>query len=249
MQTTTRNLPQCINCHIRASALFGSLNTQTLDKVRDLRTCQHILDTGEHLYHEGDPPSNAYTLYEGWVVLYRHTSAGERQILRFALPGEFLGYKVGPQALFDHSAKALTPLRLCTFPIHKIHNFAANSVELVMAIQCMNDALMERCHSSITTIATKSAEAKIAFLLLTLFSRYKGVDNSSQNSIPFPLTQEDIADALGLTSIHVNRILQGLRSKGLIVCKNRCLKILNQNELIRVAQLEAVEVDRFALAG
>ncbi len=245
MKSITKGLPSCESCPIRSSALFGGLDMEQLDKVRSLRTSQLLLDTGEHLYFEGDLPSTAHTIYEGWIALYRTSSEGHRQILRFALPGDFLGYKVGKDSVYDHSAKALSPVKLCTFSISQISEKMARLPELHIAVQSMNDAIMERCHSSITTIASKSAEAKVAFLFVSLFAREESTRKSQSKHIPFPLTQEDMADALGLTSIHVNRVIKGLRTKGLITCKNRRLEILDHEKLIEVAQMDSFEVKRF----
>lgn len=249
MQTVKEGLPKCLQCPVRSSALFGHLNTQMLDKVRALRTHQLVLDTGEFLYRQGDKPTNAYTAFDGWLVLYKNTHDGDRQILRFALAGEFLGYRVGQNVVYDHSAQALSPAKLCSFPISQILKQAGKFGALLVAIQAMNDTTMERCHSSITAIANKPAEAKVAYLFLTLYARELAVRPAIGGCIPFPLTQEDIADALGLTSIHVNRVIQGLRGKGLIRCQNRCLSILDVDKLIKVAQMDDAEARQLDLVG
>lgn len=245
MQTLKSNLPKCPTCPVRSSALFGHLDTESLDKVRGLRTSQLLLGSGEHLYEQGETATTACTLYDGWMMLYRITHRGERQILRFAVAGDFLGYKPGKGAVYDHSAQALSPVKVCTFPIKDILASASQVADLLVAVQAQNDALMELCHSSLTAIANKSAEAKVAFLFLTLYSRATVVRAAEDNHIAFPLTQEHIGDALGLTSIHVNRVVQGLRAKGLIMCQNRCLSILDQEALIKVADMDPLEVERF----
>lgn len=247
MQTITKGLPKCAQCPVRSSALFGKLNTSMLDKVRELRTHQLVLGVGEHLYRQGEKPSSACTVYDGWLVLYKNTIDGDRQILRFALPGEFLSYKVGTDVVHDHSAQALSSVKLCSFPIPKITEEAGRFAELLVAIQSMNDTTMERCHSSIASIANKPAKARIAYLLLTLYAREQSVRSTAESCIPFPLTQEDIGDALGLTSIHVNRVMQGLRAKGLLACQNRCLTILDQPGLIKVAQMDSHELRQYSI--
>lgn len=247
MRTVKQNLPECKSCSIRSSALFGHIDMQMLDKVRALRTCQIELGLGEFLYRQGDKPSSAFTLYSGWMVLYKTTQNGDRHIIRFALPGEFLGYKVGANATHDHTAQALNKVALCSFPIDRILSESAQQHHLVVAIQSMNESTMERCHSTISTIANKTAEAKVAFLLLTLYARDISVSGQSEEYIMFPLTQEDIGDALGLTTVHVNRVIQGLRNKKLITCKQRCLNILNVKKLATVAQLESFEYQQFGL--
>ncbi len=91
------------------------------------------------------------------------------------------------------------------------------------------------------------AETKIAFLLLSLFIREGALDPANAECVPFPITQEDIADALGLTSIHVNRVLQTLRKDGLIECKNRCLRVYDKAALAERAKIGLPELENLML--
>lgn len=238
MRSSTQNLPKCQNCPIRASALFGELETHQLDKARALRSSQFFYSTGEHLYHEGDTAEHAYTLYDGWVILYKSLENGDRQILRFALPGDFLCYKVGKNKVLDHSAMVVSDVTLCAFPIDRFKTTIAELPELALALGSMTALISERCHTTLTTIASHPAESKVAFLLLSLFIReYARTDKKDDHCVPFPITQEDIGDALGLTSIHVNRVLQGLRKQNLIECRNKCLKVPDTKALAQVAKI------------
>lgn len=240
MKSITQNLPKCHGCAIRATALFGELETNQLDKARALRSCQTLYSAGEHLYYEGDIAQKAYTLYKGWVILFKNLENGNRQILRFALPGDFLCYKAGRNRTMDHSAIAVSDVALCTFPIDRFRDTIAELPDLAIAISSISDLITERCHVSLTTIASHPAETKVAYLLLSLFIRERSLiidrkDNT--NCIQFPITQEDIGDALGLTAIHVNRVFQNLRKQGLIECKNKCLWIPDQEALAKVAKI------------
>ena len=71
MKVNTTNLPGCKECAIRATALFGELEMKHLDKARTLRSSQLVYEAGEYLYHEGDIPEKAYTVYKGWVILFK----------------------------------------------------------------------------------------------------------------------------------------------------------------------------------
>ncbi len=241
MKSNTQNLPKCKNCAIRSSSLFGELETKHLDKARTLRSAQVTYTVGEYLYHEGDIPKKAYTLYEGWIILFKNLRNGDRQILRFALPGDFLCYKVGKHNTMDHSAIVVSDATLCAFPIDRFKNAIAELPELAFAISSITETSTQRCHSSLTTIASHPAEAKVAFLLLSLFIRELDIKKSA-TCITFPITQEDIADALGLTSIHVNRVFQSLRKQNLIECKNRCLWVPDQAALAKAARIGLAEI-------
>jgi len=240
MKSVTQNLPKCQSCAVRSSALFGELETHLLDKARALRSCQNMYSAGEHLYYEGDTAQKAYTLYDGWVILFKNLENGNRQILRFALPGDFLCYKIGRNRVMDHSAIAVSNVTLCAFPIDRFRDTIAELPDLAIAISSISELTTERCHSSLTTIASHPAETKVAYLLLSLYVRERSLIMNLGNNgacVPFPITQEDIGDALGLTAIHVNRVFQNLRKKNLIECKNKCLTIPDEEAMAEVAKV------------
>lgn len=245
MRSVTQNLPKCQSCAIRASALFGEIETNQLDKARALRSSQVLYSSGEYLYHEGDTAQKAFTLFRGWVILFKILQNGNRQILRFALPGDFLCYKIGRNKTLDHSAIAVSDITLCAFPLDRFRDTIAELPDLAFAISSITDSITERCHASLTTIASYTAEAKVAYLLLSLFVRERSISqNDGENCVDFPITQEDIGDALGLTSIHVNRVFQTLRKQNLIECKSKCLWIPDQNALAKVAKINLSELKR-----
>ena len=248
MKSNTKNLPKCKDCAIRSSALFGELETNQLDKARSLRSSQISYNAGEYLYHEGDIPDKAFTVYSGWITLFKNLKNGDRQILRFALPGDFLCYKVGKFKALDHSAIAASDVTLCAFPIDRFRETISQLPDLAFAISSVTETSTQRCHSSLTSIASHPAETKVAFLLLSLYIRELPYQPNAK-CIPFPITQEDIGDALGLTSIHVNRVFQTLRKKGLIECKNRCLWVADRDALARVAKISLPELEQIMIAS
>lgn len=245
MRSITQNLTNCQGCVIRTSSFFGHFEADQLEKAHALRSSQDLLTEGEHLYYEGDIAEHAYTIFKGWVILYKSLENGNRQILRFALPGDLLCYKIGKNRALDHSAVAVSDVTLCTFPIERFKSVIRDLPDLAIALGSMACMISERYHSTLTMIASHPAETKIAFLLLSLYIKERSTSSAHKGDYcaHFPITQEDISDALGLTSIHVNRVLQGLRKKGLIECRNKCLKIPDQEALARVAKIELAELE------
>ena len=245
MRSITQHLPKCEACSIRTASFMNQLEMEQLGKVHTFRSSMDMYSEGEHLYYEGDQCQHVYTVYKGWIILYKSLENGNRQILRFALPGDMLCFKVGKNKVMDHSAVAVSETSLCVFPIDRFKKTVGESPELAVALSSMSCLISERYHSMLTTIASHPAETKVAFLLLSLYLRQRAVDrkqNETECCVHFPITQEDISDALGITSIHVNRVLQSLRKKGLIECKNKCLKVPDEEALAEVAK-----VDRDAL--
>jgi CRP-like cAMP-binding protein len=247
MKSCTQNLPKCEDCAIRNSALFGELETKHLNKARALRSSQVTYQAGEYLYHQGDVPDKAFTIYSGWVSLFKNLEDGNRQILRFGLPGDFLCYKMGKNRALDHGAIALSDVTLCAFPIDRFRTVISELPELAFAISAMTEMINERCHTALTSIASHPAEAKVAYLLLSLFLREQALNRHDDDCVHFPITQEDIGDALGLTSIHVNRVFQSLRKQGLIECKSKCLWVPNQEKLAEVAKISLPEINKLMI--
>ena len=246
MKVNTQNLPKCETCQIKASALFGELADKQLNIARELRSCQTMYPAGDHLYFEGDVPDKAYTVYNGWVILYKSLKNGRRQILKFALPGDFLCYKVGKRTAMDHSAIAVTDVTLCTFPLSRFAQVISVLPDLSFAISSISEANAQRCHGILTTIASHAAETKVAYLLLSLYLKEHATARHL-NYIPFPITQEDIGDTVGLTSVHVNRVIQSLRKKELIECGQHRLCVPNTEALAKVAQINLQELERLVL--
>lgn len=247
MKIITKDLPKCEECPIREASLFGELENIHLDKARSLRSSQVKLSAGDFLYHEGDIPDKAYTLHQGWVILFKNLKEGSRQILRFGLAGDLLCFTSKNKSL-DHSAVALTDITLCAFPLSGFRSIISELPELSIAISSTNAVTTKRCYATLTTIASHNAETKVAYLLLSLYIRASALpENKSSDYVFFPITQEDIGDALGLTSIHVNRIYQNLRKKGLIECNNKSLLILDEDELAEVAKVDLEELKRLMI--
>ena len=242
MKIINQNLPKCENCVIRNASLFGELETMHLDQARALRSSQVVFNAGEHLYHEGDTPDKAFTLYNGWVSLYKNLEDGSRQILRFALPGDLLCYKTKFNTPLDHSAIALTDTTLCAFPLTRFSEVISELPELSFALSSVSEVTTKRCYGTLTAIASFAAEAKVAYLVLSLFIRELSIKKDAVESIHFPITQEDIADALGLTAIHVNRVIQSLKKRGLIHYENKQIWVPDQEALAEVARTDLDEL-------
>lgn len=241
MRSITQHLPRCESCAIRENSFMNQVQLDLLGKVHVFRSSMDMFAEGEHLYYEGDKAQQVYTVYKGWVILYKSLENGNRQILRFALPGDLLCFKVGTNKVMDHSAIAVSEASLCAFPIERFKKTVKELPELAVALSSMSCLISERYHSMLTTIASHPAETKVAFLLLSLYIRQFSVTKKKDDAdccVHFPIKQEDISDALGITSIHVNRVLQSLRKKGLIECKNKCLKVPDQQALAVVAKVD-----------
>lgn len=217
---------QCSDCSIRRLALFKGVAEEDLNWTQKYRSNQFKIKAKKNLYKETEYTDYMFTLYHGWVLQYITLSNGKRQVIRISLPGDFLGFQADFEGVMCHSAVALTDSVLCGFPHKDIKTMFRDNTGLAMRMADMHAIERTLTQNHLVGIGQKTAEERIVYLCVELYYRMKMIyGDNIQNEIEFPLTQEDIGDALGLTQIHVNRTLKGLREKGLMEIKNKRLTL------------------------
>lgn len=222
----------CTDCTIRRLALFKGVDEKDIDWTQEFRSNQFKIKSKKLLYKEGQLPEYMFTLYHGWVLQHKTLTNGKRQVLRIALPGDLLGFQADFNGPMNHTALALSDTILCAFPRKDMLNMFNKNIELAKRMADMNARDASICQNHLVGVGQKTAEERIAYLCLELYYRIKLIrEDTIKYDIEFPLTQEDLGDAVGLTQIHVNRTLKTLREKGLMEIKNKRLYILNDKAL------------------
>ena len=233
---------QCAQCGVRKMALFQGVKLEHLEWTQTYREEQYIIKPKRRLFEEGDAPKYAYTLFSGWVALYQASVEGNRMIHQFALPGDFIGFQTKPDNLLDYSAQTLTEVTVCAFLVQQLDKVLKELPELSVRMMDMHAQSIKLCRQHMMGIGRKSAKQRLAFLFLELFHRVQAIGSmmsgTEDDSIGFPLSQEDLADAMGLTSVHVSRTLRELTDEGLVSVKHRRLTILNEPALAELAQFK-----------
>ncbi|MCK5918792.1 MAG: Crp/Fnr family transcriptional regulator [Cocleimonas sp.] len=238
----TECLPQCASCRVRERALYKQVPKDSLANSQQYRKYQLSLTPKTTLYSAGTRPEFLYTLYEGWMALYQSTSSGKRQIICFSLPGDFIGFQANGNGNIMHSAFSLTNATLCAFPRSRIKQMFEEQPMLTTQLSLMGSRDLTLCQHHLMSAGRKDSHESVAFLLLELFHRAKKRIpqdfNEAENSIAFPLTQEEIGDAVGITNVHVNRIVREFMRDGLIHCQHRKLTIRNEEKLSEIGDFD-----------
>jgi len=233
---------KCTLCPIRKLALFQGVPPDRLEWTQKYREQQFIIPSKATLYREGSKTDYVYTLFDGWVAMYQTSKEGKRQILRFALPGDFLGFQTDQNGMISHSVSALSESIVCGFPRSRLQEMFEDTPSLALRLASMGSRDMNLCQQHQAFRSRKDAYESIAFLLLELFHRTREHMNHHYdpvtNSITFPLTQEDIGDAVGLTNVHVNRILRQFHKLGMINCHHKRLHILDEEKLTDMGEFD-----------
>ncbi len=214
---------------------------ERLSIVQAFKSGDRVLPAGSQLYGFGEACSELYNLLDGWVALYRLVDSGRCQILDFALPGAFLGYQPDLAGPMLHGAQCLTDVTVCLFPRQRFVDLLAKHPELTARLATLKAEELVVAHDHLTNIACRPAPGRLANLLLELCSRVRRRHPELEpHDLEIPLTQNNIADALGLTSVYVNITLRQLREEGLLVFKSRHLRILDPERLAELADFTDV---------
>ncbi len=176
-------------------------------------------------------------LCRGWAFRYFQLSDGRRQILKFLLPGDIFSSIAAFEKTFQFSVKALTEVQLSGFARTEIRARCAASPDVQSAIA--NSCIADNRYTTelLTSLGQRSAEERIAHLLLSLLPRIAARNVIREQRYPFPLRQQHIADAVGLTSVHVSRIFGLFRERRILALSEGVLQVFNLPELERIGLL------------
>jgi CRP-like cAMP-binding protein len=179
-----------------------------------------------------------YVVQTGWLIRYKILHNGCRQIVDFILPGEIFGLQACLFKASLYSVAAITDATLSAIPIAVIDDVFERSPRLSRALfwSAICEAAILGQH--LTDAARRSAYERVSHLLLELFVRLNRVALTEGMSFHMPLTQTHIGDALGLTTVHVNRIVRSLREDGLVAIDGRRVSILDFDALSQLSDFE-----------
>lgn len=176
-------------------------------------------------------------LCAGWAFRYFQLADGRRQILKFLLPGDPFSAVTIFETTFHFSVKALTEVQVSGFSRSEIRrrSVADPDIQGAIAQSCVTDT--NEMAELLTALGQCSAEERIAHLLLHLMPRIAARNVIREQRYPFPLRQQHIADAVGLTPVHVSRVLGLFRERRLLELSEGHLKVINSAELERIGSL------------
>lgn len=224
---------------------LGDLIDLTADEqaaLSRLEDRERQLRRGNILVRENDRLSELFILKAGMMMSYVILDDGSRQILRFLFPGDMLAvsaliYRNSPETIV-----ALTSCTVCPFDRTMMTALVSEHPRLSAIIMVLNQMERIALTDRLAALGRSSAKARVAAVLLEIRNRIRAYDKSITDTFVLGLTQEEIGDATGLTSVHVNRMLRQLEEEKLIARENGRVRLLNEATLARAANY----VDRFS---
>ena len=217
---------------------LSSLILLSLSEVSALESLSGLDETVPRyktLAMEGQHHRSAFLVKEGMAMRSRMMPNGGRQIISFMLPGDLSDFRIPPSPVAEYSITALTTMRIAPISYTRLTNLCLEHPNIHAALlrseMQENSILRER----LVSLGRRDARGRIAGLLCELFWRHSAVGLINGDLFQVPLTQTELGDALGLTSVHVNRTLKEFRAKSLVKMAQRKLHVQDLESLQEIA--------------
>ncbi|WP_316203559.1 Crp/Fnr family transcriptional regulator [Bradyrhizobium sp. SZCCHNS3051] len=188
---------------------------------------------------EGEKPKDVHLILNGWACRYKQLEDGRRQIVSFFLPGDICDLNIFILREMDHSIGTITPVSIADLPREFFDEISAGYPRIATAFwwETLVNAAIQREWTM--NLGQRTASERMAHLLCELFFRLRLAGLADDSSCSFPLTQADLAEATGLSKVHVNRTLQELRASNLIVLKGKMLVLPDLEHLMSAGLFNA----------
>ncbi len=225
----------CDQCPLLKRETFRDFDAKELNFVSKFKRGELTVDKGAIVLAEGTRNPHLFTVLIGWGFRYKLLPDGRRQIVNFTMPGDLIGLQGSLMGEMQHSVEALSPMTLCVFErgelmsLYKEHPSLAYDVTwLASREECMLD-------ENLLSVGRRTAVERLAYLLAFLVTRGLSSGLFNDETPVLPVTQQHIADTLGLSLVHTNKTVRRLVDRSLLRWRDRGCEILDVDGLQKVA--------------
>lgn len=228
----------CQECPLRKIKIFRDFTPDELEFVQWMKSGELVSDEGTTILMEGHSSPHLYTILSGWAFRFKTLHDGRRQILNFALPGDFIGLQTSMFNEMQHSVETLTKTVMCVFPRNKIwalyEKFPSLAYDLTW-IAARSERLLDE---QLLAVGRRPALERVAFILQHLFNRAAASGLEKNGIVNLPFTQQHLADTLGLSLVHTNKTLKVLNDRKIVSWKDGQLAIRNPEAMAELSNIE-----------
>lgn len=230
----------CAKCPLRPLEIFRDRSPVDIDFLQDFKIGELTVGPGGAIFLEQAMSSHLFTVLSGWTFRYKTLEDGRRQIINYALPGDFLGLQSSISEVMSHGVEALTDAVLCVFPRDKLWALFNQDPQIAYDITWLAAREERTLDDQILSLGRRTALERTAYLLWCLFDKARALGMVKRSRLDLPLRQTHLADTLGLSLVHTNKTLQKLRKMHLIELDERSLKIINEDELRTLSRADVI---------
>ena len=223
---------------IKALERRDILTDEEKELLRQMPSRVRKFGGGEELVAQGSRPQESCLILRGFAARAQFVGEGKRQLTAMHLAGDFVDLHALLLKVMDHSVVAIGPCEAAFVPHKSLYPIIESAPHLarLLWLSTVIDGAIQR--TWVTCLGRRSANMHLAHLICELFLRLETVGLVDGESFNFPLTQADVADAVGLSTVHVNRIIQELRSKKLITWERKVITVLDRARLKSYADFD-----------
>ncbi len=227
-----------VACLVRKLRVRDTVTDAEADILRDAVATVEEFPAGRTLVVPEQKLDQSMLIVSGFVARYKDLSNGQRQITDIHVSGDFTDLHGFVLKRLEHHIGTLTPLRMAMVPHDRLTRISEKQPHLLrmLWLSTLIDAAIQREH--MLSVGRRSAVARVAHLMCELYTRLSLVNEVDGTSFALPITQMDIADVTGLTSVHVNRMLREIRDRGLMTFRNATVEIHDLAGLQRLADFD-----------
>lgn len=195
-----------------------------------------VVEAGQDIFREGDRPAHCLLLLDGLAARYRTLDDGARQISAFHVAGDFVDLPSLTLKMLDHSMTAVSTCRFAVFKHSTLRHISEDRPHLTRLLWMVTllDSSIQR--EWLVGMGRRTALQRTAHLFCEIGARLEIAGRGTASDFHFPATQNDIADALGLSLVHANRTIKSLKDMGLVSRRRDAVRIADLEKLRRLAR-------------
>jgi CRP-like cAMP-binding protein len=228
---------------LRGSPHFREFDARELEFVSHFKRGELAIDAGASVLVEGAHSAHLFTVLSGWGFRYKTLEDGRRQILNYVMPGDLVGLQGTLMGQMQHSVEALSPVTLCVFERSKLMTLYSKHPSLAYDLTWIAAREETILDEHLLSIGRRSALERASYLLAYLHQRAVAL-RLFGTSRSLPLTQQHIADTLGLSIVHTNKTLKKLAQRKLIRWHGHGCDVLDGEGLAALAAWEGFGEDK-----
>lgn len=230
------------SCFVVRLNRYLALSPAEMKAVSELERDPKEYASGSFLWQEGDDVSELLIVHHGWALSETRLSNGKRQILRFHFSGDLIGASGIAFRDAASSIVAATDMVVCRFPRRALGETFTNHPRLAALFFSMSQMESIDLTDRLRSLGRSEGKARLANLFLSIAARMRAVSGENNPVVRIPLTQSDLGDAVGLTQVHVNRLIRQMTEEKLITRHRSTVTLVDEPGLIELARF----VDRFS---
>jgi len=228
--------PDAGNPLIRKLQGLAHLGSADIAALEQISSNARMLGPYVDLIRDDAVPKEAIIVLEGFACRYKQRQTGARQIQAYLVPGDFCEVDATYLGRTDHAVGTLSVCMVARVPHQALAELTTRHPNIAQALYVTKLAEAATAREWIVNLGCRSATERMAHLFCELMARFEAVGLAQEGSYPLPLTQNELGNTLGLSTVHVNRTLQDLRRQGLIEFKGKRLTLLKPQRVRDIAE-------------